>query len=71
MTAAEVRGGRRETREFAAAPAVLANLEAFGDAVAGKALYPVTDAELVGTIAALEAVFKSADRGGAVEEVAG
>ncbi len=66
-----LRGGRRETREFAAAPAVLANLEAFGDAVAGKALYPVTDAELVGTIAALEAVFKSADRGGAVEEVAG
>jgi len=66
-----LRGGKRETREFAAAPAVLSNLEAFSDAVAGKAPYPVTDAELVGTIAALEAVFKSAHRGGTVEEVAG
>jgi len=66
-----LRGGRREVREFPAAPAVLANLEAFGDAVAGKSTYPVTDAELVGTIAALEAVFTSARQGGTVEAVAG
>ncbi len=66
-----LRGGKREVREFTAAPAVLTNLEAFADAVAGKAPYPVTDAELVGTIAALEAVFDSARQGGTVETVPG
>ncbi len=66
-----LRGEKRVSRDFAAAPAVLVNLEAFADAVAGKAPYPVTDAELTGTIAALEAVFASARNGGTVETVAG
>jgi predicted dehydrogenase len=65
-----LRGGRPERREYPAAPAVLTNLDAFGDAVAGRAPYPVTDAELVGTIAALEAIFTSARNGGTVEAVA-
>jgi len=66
-----LRGGRREVQKFPAAPAIIANLEAFGDAVAGKAPYPVTDAELLGTIAALEAVFTSARQGSTVETIAG
>ncbi|MSP89150.1 MAG: Gfo/Idh/MocA family oxidoreductase [Alphaproteobacteria bacterium] len=64
-----LRGGRPERKDYPAAPAVLTNLDAFGDAVAGRAPYPVSDAELVGTIAALEAVFTSARKGGTVETV--
>lgn len=65
-----LRGGRREMREFPSARAVLANLKAFGDAVAGKVPYPLTDADLVGTIAAFEAVITSVRQGGTVETVA-
>jgi predicted dehydrogenase len=64
-----LRGQARTTRAFAPAPAVLDNLEAFADAVAGAAAYPVTDAELIGTIAALEAVVASARAGGTVQTV--
>jgi hypothetical protein len=66
-----LRGGPRAVHEFPAASAVIANMETFDDAVAGKAPYPVTNAKLVGTIAALEAVFTSVRQGGTVETVAG
>lgn len=66
-----LRGGRSEVHEFPAASAVSANLETFGDAVAGKAPYPNSKAELVGKIAALEAVFTLARQGGTVETVVG
>ncbi|MBM3602031.1 MAG: Gfo/Idh/MocA family oxidoreductase [Alphaproteobacteria bacterium] len=64
-----LRGSKAERREYPPAAAVLANLDAFGDAVAGRMPYPVTPAELVGTIAALEAIVTSARNGGTVESV--
>ena len=63
------RDGGRTVQDFAPAPSVLANLEAFATAASGGAAYPMTDAEKIGTIAALEAAYRSA-RSGAVEVVA-
>jgi len=42
---------------------VRANAEAFADAVAGRAPYPVTYQEMIATIAAFEAISKSAESG--------
>jgi predicted dehydrogenase len=53
----------RVTREFAPAQAVLANLEAFADAAAGRAPYPVPQSEMIANVSALEAVFRSAASG--------
>ena len=53
-------GGRREVREYAPASTVLANLEAFADAAAGRAPYPVPQSQMIANISALEAIFKSA-----------
>lgn len=39
---------------------VLANLEAFADAAAGRATYPISSTEMLADIAALEAIGKSA-----------
>ncbi len=58
-----VRGRRRESAEYPPAQAVLANLEAFADAAAGRAPYPVPQAEMIANIAALEAVVRSAASG--------
>jgi predicted dehydrogenase len=55
--------------EYPPARAVLANLEAFADAAAGRAPYPVPQAEMIANISALEAVFRSA-ASGRVEAVA-
>ena len=57
--------------EYPAMSPVLANLEAFADAVAGRAPYPITPTEMLANIAALEAIGKSAttDRIVAVEPV--
>jgi len=62
------RNERAVTREFPPANAVLANLEAFADAAAGRAPYPVPQAQMVANVSALEAIFKSA-ASGKVEEV--
>jgi predicted dehydrogenase len=66
-----MRGGDAESVEYPAAPAVRANLEAFADAVAGRAPYPMPQEEMVANISALEAIFKSAAKGGTVEMVEG
>ena len=58
----------RTTREFPPAQAVLANLEAFADAAAGRAPYPVPQEQMLANIAALEAIFKSASSGN-IEQV--
>jgi len=60
--------GERRARAFPAAQAVLANLEAFADAAAGREPYPVPQAQMIANISALEAVFRSA-KSGAVERV--
>jgi predicted dehydrogenase len=58
-----LRGSSRETKEYPPAKAVLANLEAFADAAAGRAPYPVPQEQMIANIAALEAVFGSAQSG--------
>ena len=63
-----LRGKQKQSRDFPAAKAVLANLEAFADAAAGRAPYRVPPEQMIATISALEAVFKSA-RSGNIEPV--
>jgi predicted dehydrogenase len=58
-----LRGSPKVTKDYPAAKAVLANLEAFADAAAGRAAYPVPQEQMIANIAALEAVFKSAHSG--------
>jgi len=53
------RGGEAVSRDYPPAPAVKANLEAFADAAAGKARYPMTHEEMIATVAALEAIITS------------
>jgi predicted dehydrogenase len=63
------KGGERQVLDFPPrTPAVLLNLEAFADAIHGVAPYPVPHSEMIATVAALEAVVKSA-RTGQVEAV--
>jgi predicted dehydrogenase len=64
------RGGHPETVEYPAATAVRANLEAFAEAALGRAPYPVPQTEMIANIAALEAIFRSAESG-RVEAVEG
>ncbi len=63
-----VRGKQKRSRDFSPAKAVLANLEAFADAAAGRAPYPVPQQQMIANISALEAVFRSA-RSGNIERV--
>lgn len=56
-------GGAPETRRFEWTDTVRANLEAFADAISGRAGYPFTAAELIANIALLEALCESADTG--------
>lgn len=57
------RGASRTVRDFPPSSSVLANLEAFACAVAGKGPYPVPAVELLGTVAVLEAAVDSAASG--------
>ena len=57
------RGGKPQARDYPPARAVLANLEAFADAVAGRAPYPVPQEQMIANISDLEAIFRSAARG--------
>jgi predicted dehydrogenase len=63
-----MRGKERQTQNFPAAKAVLANLEAFADAAAGRAPYPVPQEQMIANVSALEAVFRSV-KSGSVEAV--
>ena len=58
-----LRGGEKQARDYPPAKAVLANLEAFADAAAGRAPYPVPQAEMIANVSALEAIFRSAESG--------
>jgi predicted dehydrogenase len=64
------RGEDPVVTEYAPAPAVLANLEAFSAAAEGRAPYPVSQGEMVANISAFEAVIR-ATRSGQVETVEG
>ncbi|MGH6943158.1 MAG: Gfo/Idh/MocA family protein [Geminicoccaceae bacterium] len=58
--------GARVTRTYDWTDSVKANLEAFADAIEGRAEYPFTDAQKVANIALLEAICRSAGSGTAV-----
>jgi predicted dehydrogenase len=52
-----------QSASFPPAKAVLANLEAFADAAAKRAPYPVPQDQMIANVSALEAVFRSAASG--------
>lgn len=55
--------GTTRSVDYPAASSVRANLEAFADATEGRVPYPIPQAEMIATIAALEAVVRSAATG--------
>ena len=55
--------GDRETRSFAPVDMVQAELEAYADAIAGQAIYPVPIDEVLWGIAAFEGVSRSITEG--------
>ncbi len=63
-----LRGEAKRSIDYAPAPAVLANLESFADAIEGRARYPVPHDQMIATVSALEAIVKST-RSGTVEAV--
>jgi predicted dehydrogenase len=62
-----MRGGQAESIEYSPMSPVLANLEAFADAVEGRATYPIPPQEMIADIAALQAISKSASSGEVVQ----
>jgi predicted dehydrogenase len=62
------RGGKKTIKDYPPARAVLANLEAFAEAAAGGAPYPVPQEQMIANVSALEAIFRSA-AGGQIEKV--
>lgn len=61
-----VSGDIRSVVEYAPSSSVLANIEAFADAVEGRAPYPMPQDQMLATIAALEAIIESARTGSKV-----
>lgn len=60
------KGGKTEVRNFDKVDSLLAEFDAFADAVTGRAPYPITPGEMVNTIAAFQAVIDSIETGKAV-----
>src|SRR3989449_3396730 len=58
-----LKGKEKQSVDYPAAKAVLANLEAFADAAAGRAPYPVPQEQMIANVSALEAIFRSAASG--------
>ena len=56
------RGGKVEVRDYDKVDSLLAEFDAFADAVTGRAPYPVTPAEMVHTIAAFQGVVDSIEQ---------
>ena len=61
------RGGAMETVEWPPALPVVAGLEAFADAAAGRTPYPVPRQEMIATVSAMEAVVQSVAGGQSVQ----
>lgn len=57
------KGGKPETRDYPPRDTVLANLEAFADAIEGRGRYPFTREEKIANVAVLEAITRSAETG--------
>ena len=62
-------GGERELRTFANIDSVRVNLEAFADAVAGRAPYPISVGEIVNVTAAFVAIAEAIRGGGGMGPV--
>jgi predicted dehydrogenase len=63
-----LRGHDKSVKTYEPAKAVLSNLEAFADAAAGRAAYPVPQDQMIANVSALEAIFLSS-KSGKVERV--
>jgi len=59
QTVIRLKGGKTEVKDFPKIDSVLAEMDAFADAVAGIAPYPITTGEMVDTIASFDAVIRS------------
>jgi len=59
-------GGEPERRAFEPVNALRLELEAFADAIEGRAPYPVTTAQMIQAVAAMEAINQSMESGAAV-----
>jgi predicted dehydrogenase len=59
QTVIRLKGGKTEVRDFPKIDSVLAEMDAFADAAAGVAPYPITTDEMIDTIASFEAVINS------------
>jgi predicted dehydrogenase len=57
------KGGKTEVRDFPKVDSILAELDAFADAVEGRAPYPITPKEIVDVVAGFEAIIKSMGTG--------
>lgn len=62
-TIIRLKGGKTEVKDFAKIDSVLAEMDAFADAVADVAPYPIATGEMVDTIASFEAVINSIKTG--------
>lgn len=65
-TITRLRGGKTEVKDFPKIDSVLAEIDAFADAVAGIAPYPITTAEMVDTIGSFETIINSIRTGGTI-----
>ena len=64
------RDGKPETLELPMTNHIGANLDSFAAAALGNGKFQIDDAGIVHTVAALEAVFESAERNGAWRDIA-
>ncbi len=65
-TIIRLKGGKTEVKDFQKIDSVLAEIDAFADAVKGVTPYPVTTAEMVDTIASFEAIINSIKTGNTI-----
>jgi len=65
-TIIRLKGGKTEVRDFPKIDSVLAEVDAFADAVAGVAPYPISTGEMVNTIASFDAVIRSIASGDSI-----
>ena len=62
-------GAEPQRRSFPLVNSVRANLEAFGEAVAGRAPYPISTRDMLDTVAAFEAIAEAVKSEGRVREI--
>lgn len=65
-TIIRLKGGKTEVKDFPKIDSILAEIDAFADAVAGVAPYPITTTEMVNTIASFDAIIQSIKTGNSV-----